>query len=194
VTAVISHSSPGARQEPTPAGAICRRSGPAPGRRTPFSWARPIASDRGDNREARAAALQRLRQRCGHAARPHGGRLMGSYHHGIRLPANSAPTVVVRARRWVEPVTETPEQRSRRFERDVPPYLDRMYPAALRHRPGLAGPGRVRGVRRGMPPILNEMKVLFDTAAGRGQTRSQAERSFRLERHRPRQKERVSDE
>lgn len=55
-----------------------------------------------------------------------------SYHHGIRLPANSAPTAVARARRWAEPVTETPEQRARRFERDVPPYLDRMYPAALR--------------------------------------------------------------
>jgi RNA polymerase sigma-70 factor (ECF subfamily) len=48
------------------------------------------------------------------------------------MTTNCAGTISAGRRQEADPVTETPGQRAARFERDALPYLERLYPAALR--------------------------------------------------------------
>jgi RNA polymerase sigma-70 factor, ECF subfamily len=48
------------------------------------------------------------------------------------MTTNCAGTIPAGRRQEADPVTETPGQRAARFERDALPYLERLYPAALR--------------------------------------------------------------
>jgi RNA polymerase sigma-70 factor (ECF subfamily) len=48
------------------------------------------------------------------------------------MTANFARSIPARQCQEAGPVTETPGQRAARFERDALPYLDQLYPAALR--------------------------------------------------------------